>query len=124
MGPSIPPAQAGAGPGVLAFTSDTYTVSESDSMARVSVRRRGGAAGQTSFGWRTVDDSALAGEDYASAEGRETMADGQTTATLLIPIVGDSVAEHIELLEVVIEDASGAELGSVTRVPLIIVDDD
>jgi serine/threonine protein kinase len=124
MGSSIPPAQVGAGPGVLAFTSDTYTVSESDSMARVSVRRRGGAAGQTSFGWRTVDDSALAGEDYASAEGRETMADGETTATLLIPIVGDSVAEHIELLEVVTEDASGAELGSVTRVPLIIVDDD
>jgi len=122
--PTILPSQAGTGPGALGFASDTYTVSESDSMARLSVRRRGGAAGEISFTWRTVDDSALAGEDYASAEVRETMAAGQATATLLIPIVADSVAENTELLEVVIQDANGAELGSVTRVPVIIIDDD
>ena len=39
---------------------------------------------------------------------RETMAEGQTSATLLIPLVADSVAEHTELLDVVIEDPSGA----------------
>jgi Calx-beta domain len=121
---AVSPAQANDGPGALGFASDTYTVSESDSMARVNVRRRGGAAGSMSFAWRTADDSAVAGEDYASAEGRETMAAGQTTATLLIPIVADSVAERTELLDVVIEDASGADLDSLTRVPVIIVDDD
>ena len=52
------------------------------------------------------------------------MAAGQTTATLLIPIIADSVAERTELLDVVIEDASGAELGSLTRVPVIVIDDD
>ena len=100
------------------------TVSESDSMARVKVRRRGGATGDISFAWRTHDDSALAGEDYAAAELRETMAEGQTSATLLIPLVADSVAENTELLDVVIEDPRGARLGSVTRVGVIIVDDD
>ena len=122
--PAVVPAQADNRPGALGFASDTYTVSESDSMARVTVRRRGGAAGKVSFAWRTADDSALAGEDYASAEGRETMAAGQTTATLLIPIIADSVAERTELIDVVIEDASGAELGSLTRVPVIVIDDD
>jgi len=122
--PAVVPAQADNRPGALGFASDTYTVSESDSMARVTVRRRGGAAGKASFAWHTADDSALAGEDYASAEGRETMAAGQTTATLLIPIIADSVAERTELLDVVIEDASGAELGSLTRVPVIVIDDD
>ena len=112
------------GPGTLEFAADTVTVSESDSIARVKVRRRGGAAGEISFAWRTLDDSALAGEDYASAELRETMAEGQTSATLLIPLVADSVAENTELLDLVIEDPSGARLGSVTRVGVIIIDDD
>ena len=52
------------------------------------------------------------------------MAEGQTSATLLIPLVADSVAENTELLDLVIEDPSGARLGSVTRVPVIIIDDD
>src|SRR5688572_11361460 len=115
---------SGNGPGTLEFAADTVTVSESDSMARVKVRRRGGAAGAISFAWRTLDDSALAGEDYAAAELRETMAEGQTSATLLIPLVADSVAENTELLDLVIEDPSGARLGSVTRVGVIIIDDD
>jgi serine/threonine protein kinase len=118
------PLRAGGGPGMLEFTSDTFQVSESGATARLSVRRRGGAAGEISFGWHTVDDSALAGEDYAPVTVREVMAPGQTTATLLVPIVADAVAEHTELLDVVIEDVSGARLGSVTRVPVIIVDDD
>jgi hypothetical protein len=71
--PAVVPTKADNRPGALGFASDTYTVSESDSMARVTVRRRGGAAGKVSFAWHTADDSALAGEDYASAEGRETM---------------------------------------------------
>ena len=93
-------------------------------MARVHVRRRGGAAGEISFTWHTVDDSALAGEDYAGTEVREAMADGQTSATLLIPLVADSVAENTELLDVVIDDASGAGLGASTRASVIIIDDD
>jgi serine/threonine protein kinase len=120
---TIPDRSAG-GPGAVEFASDTVTVSESNSTARVKVRRRGGAAGEISFVWRTLDDTALAGEDYASGEVRETMASGQTTATLLIPIVGDSIAEHTELLDVVLDDTSGAELGSLTRASVIIVDDD
>jgi hypothetical protein len=122
--PATAAARAADGPGRLEFSSDSVSVGESGSVARVSVRRRGGAAGEVSFSWTTVDDSAIAGEDYAPATVREVMADGQTRATLLVPIVADSVVEQTELFDVVIEDASGAELGSLTRVPVIIVDDD
>jgi hypothetical protein len=115
---------AGSGPGTLEFSSDSVAVSESGSVARVTVRRRGGSAGEASFSWTTVDDSAIAGEDYAPATVREVMADGQRGATLLIPIVADSVVEQTELFDVVIQDANGAKLGSLTRVPVIIVDDD
>ena len=122
--PSAATPPAAEGPGRLEFASDTVNVSEADAIARVNVRRRGDAAGQISFTWRTIDDSAVAGEDYAGGEFRETMAAGQRTATLLIPLVGDSVAENTELMDVVIEDASGARLGSLVRIPVVIIDDD
>jgi hypothetical protein len=122
--PATVAVRAADGPGRLEFSSDSVSVGESGSVARVSVRRRGGAAGKVSFSWTTVDDSAIGDEDYAPATVREVMADGQTGAILLIPIVADSVAEQTESFDVVIEDASGAELGSLTRVPVIIVDDD
>jgi hypothetical protein len=39
--------------------------------------------------------------------------------------VADGVKEHTELFDVVIDNVSGgARLGAVTRVPVIIVDDD
>ena len=66
--PVVPP-PTGSGPGTLEFAADTFTVSEADSMARLTVRRRGGSAGEISFEWHTADDSAIAGEDYASGTG-------------------------------------------------------
>jgi hypothetical protein len=109
---------------VVEFTRHSFSVSEADSVARLSVRRRGGAAGKISFEWHTVDDSAIAGADYAPGTVEEVMASGQTTATLVVPIVADSVAEHPELLQVVIGNARGARVGAASRAPVIIVDDD
>ena len=122
--PAATPPASGGGPGTLEFLADSFTVSEADSLARLTVRRRGGTEGEVRFGWRTADDSAIAGEDYAATTATEVMAAGQTKATILIPIVADSVPENTELLDVVIEDTSGARLGATTQVPLIIVDDD
>ena len=115
---------ANEGPGILEFGADTVTVSEADSVARVVVRRRGGAGGEVSFDWHTVDDSAADGVDYASRMGSEVMAAGQSTATILLPIVTDTAVEQTELFDVVIDDTSRAQPGRLTRTTVIIVDDD
>ena len=90
------------------------------------VVRRGGTAGTVSFGWRTIDDSAVADRDYAAlGTVRESIGPGETSKTLLIPIVSDAVTESTELFDVVIEDpTAGATLGNITQVTVIIVDDD
>ncbi len=114
------------GPGRLGFEADTVTVSESSGAVPLRVVRRGGATGTISFGWRTVDDSAVTDRDYA-ARGtvRESLGPGETSKTLLIPIASDAVAESTELFDVVIDDpTAGATLGSITQVTVIIVDDD
>ena len=61
---------------VVEFTRHSFSVSEADPVVRLTVRRRGGAAGEISFEWHTVDESALAGEDYAPGTVEEVMAAG------------------------------------------------
>jgi hypothetical protein len=121
-----PAARPSGGPGVLEMVEATYPTSEAASTARITVRRRAGTAGEIAFVWRTHDDSATAGEDYA-AQGPvlEVMRSGQASTTLLVPLVADGVAEHTELFDVeIIEALRGASLGQNVRVPVIIVDDD
>jgi serine/threonine protein kinase len=124
--PAPTPLIAAAGPGRLGFVADTITVTESARVAPLRVVRRGGAEGTASFRWRTLDDSAVADRDYAAlGTVRESIGPGETSKTLLIPIVSDSIAESTELFDVVIEDpTAGATLGAITRITVIIVDDD
>jgi serine/threonine protein kinase len=124
--PAPTPVITAAGPGRLGFASDTITVSESARVAPLRVVRRGGAEGTVSFRWRTIDDSAVADRDYAAlGTVWESIGPGETSKTLLIPIVSDSIAESTELFDVVIEDpTAGATLGAITRITVIIVDDD
>jgi hypothetical protein len=114
------------GPGRLTFEADTITVSESAGVVPLRVVRRGGAAGPVSFGWRTLDDSAVADLDYAGLGTIQgSIGPGETSKTLLIPIVSDAITESTELFDVVIEDpTAGATLGAITQVTVIIVDDD
>ena len=114
------------GPGRLGFEADTITVSESAGVVPLRVVRRGGAAGTVSFGWRTIDDSAVADLDYAGlGTVQGSIGPGETSKTLLIPIVSDAVRESTELFDVAIEDpTAGATLGNITQITVIIVDDD
>jgi serine/threonine protein kinase len=109
---------------VLGFSQHSFPVSEANSVASLTVLRTGDAANDVSFQWHTVDDSATAALDYVFGYGEEHMAPGQMTATLVVPIVGDTAPENPELLRVVLENARGARIGPAGRVPIIIVDDD
>jgi hypothetical protein len=124
--PAPRPVIAAAGPGRLGFAADTITASESARVVPLRVVRRGGAEGTVSFRWRTIDDSAIADQDYAAlGTVWESIGSGETSKTLLVPIVSDSIAESTELFDVVIEDPSaGATLGAISRITVIIVDDD
>jgi serine/threonine protein kinase len=117
---------AAAGPGRLGFDADTVTISESAGVVPLRVVRRGGAEGAVSFSWRAIDDSALVERDYAAlGTVWESIAPGESSKTLLIPIVSDAIAESTELFDVAIEDpTAGATLGPITRITVIVVDDD
>jgi hypothetical protein len=61
-------------------------------------------------GYATADGTALTGSDYAAATGTLTIAAGQTTGTIVVPVSGDTVYENDETLSLVLSGPTGATL--------------
>jgi Calx-beta domain len=114
------------GPGRIEFGAGTLSVLESSPVARIVVERRGDLDSSASFSWTTLPDSAVENQDYAAfGVVTEAFAPGQSSASILVPIVRDSDVEGAESFYVEITAAAGqARLGSLTRVTVFIEDDD
>ncbi|MBA2481214.1 MAG: pre-peptidase C-terminal domain-containing protein [Planctomycetes bacterium] len=63
-----------------------------------------------SAAYTTADGSALAGADYLATSGTLTIPAGQTTATIAVPIVGDTIGELTETFTVTLSAATGATI--------------
>lgn len=117
--PSPAPAAAVATPGVptIEFAEDHYTVPPGESAARIIVRRSGNIDRNLSFSWWTENSSALADVDYVSWGRRtEYVRAGQSSITLLVPIINDSTRTAPRRFQVVMDLAeAGARLGANTH---------
>src|SRR5262249_40625735 len=60
--------------------------------------------------YNTVDGSASAGSDYTALSGNLTFSTGQTSLTLTVPILGDSVDENDETFSLVLSNAGNATI--------------
>lgn len=74
-----------------------------------------------SFSYRTLDGTAVAGEDYLATSGQSSVTTGSTT-TISVPIIGDTVPEADEVFTFQIFNAQGRY--KVTNQSGTIVDDD
>jgi hypothetical protein len=110
----------------VAFDKDTYVATESDGSVRLTVKRTGSAAKETSFRWMLKGNSAEAGRDFAAiGPNREYLAAGVDTLSLTIPLVSDAVTENTELFIVELSSVEGgAALGGLPRAAVLVVDDD
>ena len=61
--------------------------------------------------YATANGTATAGLDYTAAAGSLTFAAGETSRTIAIPILADSLAEATETFLVNLSDATGASIG-------------
>ncbi len=61
--------------------------------------------------WSTVEGSAIAPDDYVTANGQIAFDVGETTKTITVQVVGDAVAEPYETFTVVLSTPGGAILG-------------
>ncbi len=96
-------------------------------LASFTVTRTGDASGEVTVDFMTVDESAsallasfhilqesqlaMAGEDYSATSGTLIFGAGVTQRTIVVPILGDTIAEADETFQVILNNASGALIG-------------
>ncbi|MEH2008987.1 Calx-beta domain-containing protein, partial [Nostoc sp.] len=104
----------------LDFTNPT--VNEGDGSATVTVTR-GNALGAASLNYITVDGTAKAGSDYKAASGTLNFAAGESSKTIVIPIINDTVDESDETFTLKFSNAVGVKL-TTQQATITILDND
>lgn len=112
-------------PGLFTFSPLIIGPRESGLSATVTIVREGGASGLVTVDVATLDGSASGGLDYGVlAPTTVTFQDGQTSASLTIPLLNDAIAEGDENFFVVLSNPTGAAGIGVDRVEVRIIDDE
>ncbi|WP_162409287.1 cellulase family glycosylhydrolase [Acuticoccus sediminis] len=76
----------------------------------VSVSLSEPSSGTVLVDWMTADGTAIAGEDYVAANGTLVFAPGETSASLTVEVVADTVAEDDETFSILLANADGGIL--------------
>ena len=90
---------------------DDITVIEGDSLgtiAQFTFNLSEPASADVQFDYNTVDDTALAGEDYIATSGQVTIAAGESNATVEVELVGDTEFEPDEMFALNLSGLTGA----------------
>ncbi|HUQ33560.1 MAG TPA: Calx-beta domain-containing protein [Pyrinomonadaceae bacterium] len=112
-------------PGSLKFSSATYSQSEGNGKATITITRTGGTGGGVSVQYATTDGTAKAGTDYTSTSGTINFADGETFRTFDVQLTYDSVDEPDKTVQLTLTNpAGGATLAQPSTATLTIMDDD
>ena len=118
---------APAGPGTIEFIDTTIVQAEGDSgttQAEVVVSRLGGVSGAVSASY-TVSAGTASGADFTATSGTVNFAAGQTRATFMVDIAGDTSLEGSETINIALSTPTGgATLGTNSSATLTIADDD
>jgi hypothetical protein len=100
--------------GNVQFSVSSIRVIEDIGLATITVLRNGGSSGNLTVDYATMNGTATAGQDYTSISGSLTFSNGETTKTLQIPVVDDTVTELDEAFTVVLR--TGAYFQSSRRI--------
>ena|GEM_PF-351560 len=127
------------------FSAATYSASEGDGRATITITRTGDTAGAATVDFKTNDDpaavpcdptakrqdgteyphgTAYARCDYATTVDTISFVAGQAQKTISVPLVDDAHVEGSETVQLTLSNAVGATLGSQTSATLTITDND
>jgi hypothetical protein len=125
--PSVPNAPGGDGADIgaverVAWLAIMDTEADEGQTAAFTVTLTPAQPSPVTVAWATADRQATAPADYTAASGTLTFAPGQTSATIMIALTDDAIAELAETFAVELRQPSGA---TITRaVGLATISDD
>ncbi|MDZ8052907.1 MAG: LamG-like jellyroll fold domain-containing protein [Aulosira sp. ZfuCHP01] len=112
-------------PGVISLETNAIAVNEGNGTATVTVLRQQGSDGTVTVDYRTVDNSAIADADYTRRSGTLTFAPGETSKSVTIPILDDTLTEGNETFGFAIDNITGgATLSAPQTAEITIVDNE
>jgi serine/threonine protein kinase len=110
-----PPAGASAGPSKIEMVTDTIDVPAAESLALVSVRRKGNLRGETNFTWWTESGTAKPGIDFSPVLPQlASIGDGKSDITLNILLSKAPRTQSKSFYVVIDKSDGGAALGART----------
>lgn len=92
--------------GILDIGAPLAQIRENGGSVAVQVNRVGGSAGTVSANYTTVAGTAQPDADYTAAAGTLTFADGETSKTVVIPILDNTRPENDRSFRFVLSDPS------------------
>jgi hypothetical protein len=113
-------------PTLPSITIADSTLSEGNSStknATFTVSLSAAATGNVTVNYATRDGSASAGSDYSATSGKLTFAAGQTSKTINVAVLGDSIYEPDESFYLDLSAAAGATIARGTAMGTITNDD-
>ena len=112
--------------GAIAFGNSQFSVNEDGTpITQVTLTRTEGSTGEVSVTLNLSDGTATEGSDYDGTPITVTFADGETTKTVEIPIIDDTLYESDETLNLTLSDPTGGStLGTQQTAILNIIDND
>ncbi len=110
--------------GSVFFGSNEYAVGERDGFASVTVVRTGDTAGAVHVTYATNPSSATSGADYTATHAVAVIAAGETSVTIEIPILDDSLSESTEAFAISIESIDSGTLLFPRNTVVKILDDE
>jgi hypothetical protein len=130
-GSSGPPIIDATGVGTIANDDATLSIDDASVVegnsgskpATFTVTRFGRTSGAAQVDWATANGTATASNDYNSASGTLSFLAGETTKTLSVSVLGDTLLEPDEAFNVELSEPSGASINDDTGVGAIVSDD-
>jgi uncharacterized delta-60 repeat protein len=94
--------------GVFAFSAPVFFTNENAVSLRATVIRTNGSTGRVTVRYFTRDGTALAGLDYTAVTlGTLTFDAGETSKTIAIPLINDTLVEADEYFTITLTNATG-----------------
>ncbi len=111
--------------GVIGFAATGGTIIEGDSDSlnlsfRMSINREPKQGEAVSIDYRAHGHGASMGSDFASTSGTHVFSVGETTGTVVVPILGDTTDEALEIVTLHFQNPSGLSMTSSVAVGQII----
>ncbi|HLM59524.1 MAG TPA: Calx-beta domain-containing protein, partial [Pyrinomonadaceae bacterium] len=116
-----------AGGSIPTVSINDVTVTEGNSGttdANFNVTLSSGSTNSVTVNYATADVTATAGADYTATSGTLTFAPGETTKTISVPVIGDTIDESNETFKILLSNGANASINDGEGIGTITDDDD